>query len=136
MISTVIGVYLRTLRFTCNWCQKWLNLLKSMRAQRSNMTCFYCEKLSFYEQFLNSVGTSAPSAPYSAAHGWYCNPSSYSSTKNLKENQWQQWNPCLLFAINFMHKEFIVITDNTFGCNTCLALAQTYIKSLTSKDYS
>jgi len=47
----------------------------------------------------------------------------YSSTKNLERQQQQDENPCFMFTIIFVHK-IIVMIDNVFGCNTCLALCQ------------
>jgi len=46
-----------------------------------------------------------------------------SSTKNLKKQQQQDGNPCFMFTIIFMHK-IIMMIDDTFGHDTCLALCQ------------
>jgi len=50
---------------------------------------------------------------------WRC----YSSTKNSKKQQQRDGNPCFIFTIIFVHN-IIVMIDDAFGCNTCLALCQ------------
>jgi len=47
----------------------------------------------------------------------------YSSTKNLKTQQQWDGNPCFMFTIIFVHK-IIVMIDDAFECDTCLALCQ------------
>jgi len=128
---------LETQRINCN--------VKEVTWQVSNFSCdFCCSKsiLTFFLQIIRSerlltivlnikrcfnTNKEAFSSAYLLISYWDSHLLKlwrwYSSTKNLKKQQQQDGYPCFMFTIIFVCK-IIVMIDDAFGCDTCLALCQ------------